>query len=122
MKARHPVTKKWFFFVDKCLPFGLSISCAQFQAFSDALHHITEWKLKLTVNKDIPPAITNYLDDFLFMALTKLLCNGMMMQFLQICQEIGCPISAEKTEWEYNFDCVSWHFDEWKNTDPVNID
>ena len=30
MKARHPLTKKWVFFVDKCLPFGASISCAHF--------------------------------------------------------------------------------------------
>ena len=37
MKARHPLTGKWVYFVDKCLPFGSSISCAHFQRFSDAL-------------------------------------------------------------------------------------
>ena len=82
MKARHPVTGQWWYFVDKCLPFGSSISCAQFEAFSDALRHITEWKLKLTICIHIPPAISNYLDDFLFMALMKLVCDGMMSQFL----------------------------------------
>ena len=103
MKAKHPVMGQWWYFVDKCLPFGSSISCAQFQAFSDALRHITEWKLKLTICIHIPPAISNYLDDFLFMALTKLVCNGMMSQFLQLCKDIGCPISMEKTEWGTTF-------------------
>ena len=33
MKAQDPQTKDWFYFVDKCLPFGSSISCALFQRF-----------------------------------------------------------------------------------------
>ena len=33
MKAKHPLTHKWWYFVDKCMPFGASISCAIFQAF-----------------------------------------------------------------------------------------
>ena len=37
MKAQHPKNGKTFFFVDKCLPFGSSISCAIFQAISDAI-------------------------------------------------------------------------------------
>ena len=37
LKAEHPVTHKVYFFVDKCLPFGSSISCAIFQDFSDAV-------------------------------------------------------------------------------------
>ena len=42
MKARNPedAEKKWKYFVDKCLPFGASISCAIFQAFSDAIAFI----------------------------------------------------------------------------------
>ena len=50
MKISHPcwlvlmaedlLTGKKQFFVDKCLPFGASISCAQFQKFSDALQFI----------------------------------------------------------------------------------
>ena len=40
MKARHPITKRWCFFVGKCLPFGSSICCLHFQRFSDALKHI----------------------------------------------------------------------------------
>ena len=44
-------------------------------------------------------AITNYLDDFLFIVITLLLCNGMVHEFLFICERVGCPISVEKTEW-----------------------
>ena len=45
MKARDPQTGTWCFFVDKCLPFGSSMSCALFQRFSDALCHLIEFKL-----------------------------------------------------------------------------
>ena len=97
MKMRHPLTKVLYYFIDKCLPFGSSISCAQFQKFSDAMKHIACWKIRVTMV--IEPNITNYLDDFLFIALTLLMCNQMMKIFLQICQEVGCPISEDKTEW-----------------------
>ena len=99
MKVRHPVTKVWWYFMDKCLPFGSSISCAHFQSFSDALKHIAEWKIGMSLFMVIPPRLTNYLDDFLFMALTRLACNGMISQFLELCKGIGCPISMDKTEW-----------------------
>ena len=60
MKAQNPETGETIFFIDKCLPFRASISCVAFQAFSNALTHITEYLLKL--DKEL----TNYLDDFLF--------------------------------------------------------
>ena len=34
LKAQHPTTGEWFYFIDKCLLFGASISCAHFQRFS----------------------------------------------------------------------------------------
>ena len=43
LKAVHPGSKKTYFFVEKNLPFGASISCARFQAFSNALQHIVEF-------------------------------------------------------------------------------
>ena len=43
-------------------------------------------------------SITNYLDDFLFMALLKLECNR-ILKFMDICETIGCPVLMEKTEW-----------------------
>ena len=101
LKAKHPKTKLWFYFIDKCLPFGSSISCALFQEFSDALKHLAQWRI--TILLKIPPMITNYLDDFLFAAITAILCNKMLNIFLGICSEINCPISAEKTEWATQF-------------------
>ena len=93
LKATHPVTKELFYFVDKCLPFGASISWALFQKFSDALAYITEKKLSFWM------VITNYLDNFLFIAYTIALCKEAMEQFMVVCSRVGCPISKEKTEW-----------------------
>ena len=96
MAAIHPITNIKWYFVEKCLPFGSSISCAISQSFSDALRHITEHKISRIF---IYAAITNYLDDFLFIAISLKICNGMVEKFLAICQLVGCPISMEKTEW-----------------------
>ena len=63
LKAQHPISKRWYFFVDKCMPFGSSISCAHFRAFSDAVAHIMTQKMG--------KSNVNYLDDFLFIALMK---------------------------------------------------
>ena len=93
MKARDPLTKIWKYFVDKCLPFGASISCALFQRFSNALCFLIEWRLQVSRR------VTNYLDDFHFIALTVLRCNYMIQQFLELCEFLGVPISLEKTEW-----------------------
>ena len=40
MMAESPIDGKIYYFVDKCLPFGASISCAHFQAFSDAIAYL----------------------------------------------------------------------------------
>ena len=95
MCARNPKSRKWQFFIDKCLPFGASISCAIFQRFSNALCHITKFKTSMET-------ITNYLDDFLFVAYMKALCDMMVCRFLQICETIGIPIAKEKTVWATN--------------------
>ena len=62
LKARHPVTKEWFYFMDKCLPFGATISCSHFQCFSNALKTIVE----VIANRIRRSLLTTYLDDFLF--------------------------------------------------------
>ena len=91
LKARSPFDKKWYFFIDKCLPFGSSISCAHFQAFSNAVAHIVQFLIKRKV--------INYLDDFLFAALLKWMCNQQVQCFLDICALINFPVSLEKTFW-----------------------
>ena len=42
MFAIHPRTKEKLFFIDKCLPFGASISCSIFQRFSNALKYLAQ--------------------------------------------------------------------------------
>ena len=91
MKAQHPVTGRTYFFVDKCLPFGASISCAIFQAFSDALAHIVKFKTK---EDNI-----NYLDDFFFADILKGACDRQIGVFLDICKQINFPVSIDKTFW-----------------------
>ena len=73
MKAEHPHTKQMMYFVDKCLPFGASISCAHFQRVSNGLKHITQ--------------------------ITIVRCNYLLNAFLDICHQVGFPISLDKTQW-----------------------
>ena len=87
MKARHPISRIMYYFMDKCLPFGSSISCALFQLFSDVLAALLEHHLNIRV--------TNYLDDFQQ-------SNRMVRSFIQICNKIGCPIAHQKTEFASN--------------------
>ena len=91
MMARHPVTKEKFYFVDKCMPFGAAISCSHFQTFSDAVALIFKHR---TGKRSV-----NYLDDFLFIALLKLVCNNQIQEFLRICDVIRFPVSMDKTFW-----------------------
>ena len=95
--AISPVTKKKQYFVDKCLHLGHCISCALFKKFSDALAHLLKFRIRCRAIENT--ALTNYLDDFLFAALSRMFCNAMMMEFLQLCKVIGVPVSEEKTEW-----------------------
>ena len=72
MKAINPETNKTCYFIDKCLPFGSSISCSHYQHFSNALAHI----LQYLTNKMLAFfTVTNYLDDFLFIEVSKMKCN-----------------------------------------------
>ena len=89
MKAESPLDGKTYYFIDKYLPFGASISCALFQAFSDAIAHI----MRVKSGKDN----VNYLDDFLFVALLRAFCNAQIDLFLAICKRINFPVSIDKT-------------------------
>ena len=91
LKATHPITGKTYYFVEKCLPFGASISCAIFQEFSNSVAFLVRHR----TNKPL----VNYLDDFFFAALCKALCDGQVQVFLQICSSICFPVSIEKTYW-----------------------
>ena len=43
--------------------------------------------------------MSNYLDDFLFLASLLATCNDLMENFLELCHEVGFPISLDKTHW-----------------------
>ena len=94
MKAKSPIDGKWYYFVDKCMPFGASISCSHFQRFSDAVAHVVTY---ITKSDNI-----NYLDDFFFAALLKFCCDRQIHTFLQVCEDIKFPVSMEKTFWGTN--------------------
>ena len=94
MMAMHPVSQNIFYFVDKCLPFGASISCAIFQAFSNAVAWIVQYK----TNR----ANVNYLDDYLFAAAVRRICNWQIQTFLDVCEQIKFPVAMEKTYWGYH--------------------
>ena len=89
MKATSPLDGKTYYFFDKCIPFGSSRSCALFQAVSDAIAHIVRYATH--------QELVNYLDDFLFAALIKLVCNGHLNKFLEICAKIKFPVALNKT-------------------------
>ena len=91
MKAQNPEDGKYYFFIDKCMPFGASISCSHFQRFSNAVAHIVQY---FTKKENV-----NYLDDFFFAQLIKKLCNNQIDVFLTICKKINFPVSMEKTFW-----------------------
>ena len=95
MAARHPVTGREYIWIDKCLPFGASISCVLFQQFSNSLAHIVAYLL----GRYAHTRITNYLDDFLFVHTSEQSCNNMVRKFHNMCDYLGVPISREKTVW-----------------------
>ena len=83
------------------MPFGASISCAIFQEISNAIHAVIIFRLNRC--KTGSKAVTNYLDDFLFIACLKATCNEMVTCFMTLCSEINMPLSEEKTEWADTF-------------------
>ena len=91
LKAEHPRTGKTYWFVEKCLPFGSSISCAIFQAVSDSISF-------LETSKTGKPTL-NYLDDYFWVEILKLLCDHQVNTFLKVCEQIKFPVSLEKTHW-----------------------
>ena len=95
-KAVDPRDGKTKYFVDKFLPFGASISCTHYQHFSNALKHLLQFRTK---NGQARDASMNYLDDFLFIAYLRSICNLLITNFLSLCKDLGVPIVEEKTEW-----------------------
>ena len=91
MMARHPISGNKYYFYDKALPFGHSISYSNFQRVSNAIQWIFKHKTGKKAN--------NYLDDFLFATLLQTYCNQLVEKFLEICSMIKFPVAMEKTVW-----------------------
>ena len=78
------------YYYDTTLPMGSASSCKLFEEFSCAIHHIVQFH--------IPKCkMIHYLDDFLFMAESEVLCQEYLNVFSTICADIGVPLSLEKT-------------------------
>ena len=82
LMARHPISNEKYYFIDKVMPFGSGISCANFQRVSDGLQAIFQHGASHKAN--------NYLDDFLFATYLYNLCN-------QLYQYTNLSISAMKS-------------------------
>ena len=78
MKAKSPLDNKIYWFVDKALPFGSSISCSHFQRFSNCIAHI----VKCRTQSD---NLINYLDGYLFCQIIKALCDSNTREFINVC-------------------------------------
>ena len=93
MRVQNPDDGRYYFFADKNLPFGASISCHLFMEISNCLRHIME---KWSGRKN---HCNNYLDDFLFSSPDEQECNQLVRTFLSVCQHLGVPVAEDKTEW-----------------------
>lgn len=79
------------YYIDKCLPFGCSISCKIFEAFFHFLRMGCQIKTQLDT-------VHHYLDDFIFIGKSNSdYCSTVMYTFQDICSEIGVPLIQDKT-------------------------
>ena len=80
------------YFFDRCLPFGLSYSCALWEKFAHFLHYAV--RESCTVGE-----LEHYLDDFLFGGEAGTTdCQEIMTSFFKTCGKMGVPVADEKTE------------------------
>ena len=100
MKAQSPIDGQWYYFIDKCLPFGASISCSHFQRVLNATAHIVKFKTKQD--------LINYWDDFLFAAILKYLCDQQMEIFIEICGLIGMPLKSRENSLGMQYYNIPW--------------
>ncbi len=94
-KAVNPHTQQTCYFFVKCLPFGSGESCQIYQRISNALAWVT--------TRYTQKALVNYIDDFLFTDRATEFCDAQIRVFLDICADVGFPVSDDKTEWSEEF-------------------
>ena len=79
------------YYVDKCLPFGLSVSCNLFEKFSCFL----EWQIKQNAKTD---NMIHYLDDFCGCDKEKSGAQSLLDKSLSTFDSLGVPTAPEKIE------------------------
>jgi hypothetical protein len=78
------------FYVDTCLPMGLSESCHHFETFSSAL----QWILTNHFNV---PTMSHILDDFIFFGpLDSNICSLSLKKFIILTQDLNIPVKQSK--------------------------
>ena len=77
-------------FIDCALPFGVSISCKIFEDVASLIHWIVE--------KRAGHEFVHYLDDFFTIHRLKMVCSSIMSVFKLVCDQIGMPVSPDKSE------------------------
>ena len=95
MVAYHPCMYQKYYFLTSVRHLVVG-SYANFQCFFNALGFI----FKHTVGKKL----TNYLDNFLFVALVEVYCNSLICTFVDICK-INFPVAVQKNRMGYNGYC-----------------
>ena len=79
------------YYVDKCLPFGLSISCSLFEKFSSFL----EWYVKDSTKSE---DLIHYLDDFCGCNCSHDKAKSILDKTLNAFDELGVPVADDKVE------------------------
>ena len=78
------------YFIDCALPFGASILCKIFGDVASLIHWIVE--------KRAGHKFVHYLDDFSTIHRLKMVCSSIMSVFKLVCDQIGMPMSPDKSE------------------------
>ena len=78
------------YYLETCLPFGSSESCAIFEKFATWL----EWE----VTRRSMEELSHYLDDYIFIHQLLQKCQLMLDHFYNICSEINFLVAHQKTE------------------------
>ncbi len=81
-----------FFFIDKCLPFGLATSCVIFEEVAKALEAIVRAHLQ-------SQTLDHYLDDYIMCNLRICQTNQAIYTLVETAGYLGIPIAWEKTRW-----------------------
>lgn len=92
---------KWLnhWYYERVLPFGLRSSCRLWEMYATALHHLLETVLSVEGDPQcLLRVIIHYVDDFLLVAPTKELAGALLAAALALCNMLGLPMAADKTE------------------------